>query len=66
MIYKFISHLNLTLNQLLLYGVHIGHSFSNSILFSAWLVYSYTHQNILIINLYKTLLMWRMVFVVLL
>jgi ribosomal protein S2 len=38
---------------LLLYGVHIGHSFLNSIAFAGWLVYTYK-QNILIINLFKT------------
>lgn len=44
--------------QLLLYGVHVGHSFSNSIIFSAWLTYTY-RQNILIINLFKTVLMFK-------
>lgn len=43
-----------TYQQLLTYGVHIGHSISNSILYAAWLVYTYK-QNILIINMYKTL-----------
>lgn len=56
-----LTHLKITYSQLLLYGIHVGHSFSNSILYSAWLVYSYT-QNILIINLYKTLLMWKVGF----
>lgn len=56
-----ITHLNLTFSQLLLYGVHVGHSFSNSILYSSWLVYSHTH-NILIINLYKTFVMWKIGF----
>lgn len=41
--------------QLLLYGIHVGHSFKNSIFYSAWLVFTY-RQNILIINLYKTIL----------
>ena len=40
--------------QLLLWGVHIGHSFRNSIIFSSWLIYTY-RQNILIINLFKTI-----------
>ena len=53
-----ISHLNITYSQLLVHGIHVGHSFANSILYSAWLVYSYT-QNILIINLYKTFFMWK-------
>ena len=38
----------------MLYGVHVGHSFLNSIFYTAWLVYSYT-QNILILNLFKTI-----------
>jgi ribosomal protein S2 len=41
-------------NQLIQYGVHVGHSFINSLFYTAWLVYSYT-QNILILNLFKTL-----------
>lgn len=56
--FTFTPHLKITYSQLLLYGIHVGHSFSNSILYSAWLVYSYT-QNLLIINLYKTLIMWK-------
>ncbi len=40
--------------QLLLWGVHIGHSIKNSIIFSSWLIYTY-RQNILIINLFKTI-----------
>ena len=47
--------IRLTYWQLLLWGCHVGHSFKNSIIFSAWLVYTY-RQNILIINLFKT--MW--------
>lgn len=42
-------------NQLMLYGVHVGHSFFNSIFYTTWLVYSYT-QNILILNLFKTII----------
>jgi hypothetical protein len=38
----------------MLYGVHVGHSFLNSIFYTTWLVYSYT-QNILILNLFKTI-----------
>lgn len=56
--FKIIPHLEMTYHQLLLYGIHVGHSFSNSILFSAWLVYTYI-QNILIINLVKTLKSWK-------
>lgn len=50
--------LNVTFNQLLLYGVHVGHSFSNSVLYSAWLVYTYM-QNILIINLSKSIFLLK-------
>jgi len=32
-----------------MYGVHIGHTFSNSLFFSGWLVYTYI-RNILIMN----------------
>lgn len=53
-----VSHLKVSYNQLLLYGIHIGHTFSNSLLFSAWLVYSYV-KNILIINLYKSIYQWK-------
>ncbi len=52
------STIKLVYWQLLLYGVHVGHSFSNSIIFSAWLTYTY-RQNILIINLFKTVLMFK-------
>lgn len=41
--------------QLLLYGIHIGHSFMNSSLYSGWFIFSYC-QNLLIINLHKTIL----------
>ena len=44
--------------QLLLYGVHVGHSFLNSDVFSAWLVFTF-RQNILIINLFKTVLSFK-------
>lgn len=50
--------LNITYSQLLLYGVHVGHSFSNSVLYSAWLVYTYM-QNILIINLFKSIFLLK-------
>jgi small subunit ribosomal protein S2 len=41
-------------NQLMWYGVHIGHSFLTSLFYTSWLIYSYT-SNILILNLFKTL-----------
>lgn len=30
-------------SSLILYGVHIGHTFANSVAFSAWLIYTYLH-----------------------
>ena len=56
--FKSVSHLKVTYNQLLFYGIHIGHTFSNSLIFSSWLVYSYI-KNILIINLYKSIYQWK-------
>ena len=50
--------LSLVYWQLLLYGVHVGHSFANSIVFSGWLVYTF-RQIILIINLFKTTLSFK-------
>lgn len=50
--------LNFSYNQLILYGVHMGHSFLNSILYTSWLIYSYA-SDILIINIYKTIYMLR-------
>lgn len=52
------SRFNVTYSHLILHGVHIGHSFFNSILFSSWLIYTYV-QNILIINLFKSVLLLR-------
>lgn len=54
-------HLKVTYSQLLMYGIHVGHTFANSLLFSAWLVYSYI-RNILIINLYKSIYQWKVGF----
>ena len=59
---KKLIHLEITYVQLLLYGVHIGHSFKNSILYTSWLVYTYS-QNILIINLFKSLYSMRSGFI---
>lgn len=56
------SLISVTYQQLLTYGVHVGHSFANSVLFSSWLVYTYM-QNILIINLYKSLILLKVGFV---
>lgn len=50
----FRKYIKLEYWRLLLYGIHVGHSFKNSILFAAWFIFTY-RQNIYIINLYKTL-----------
>ena len=44
---------NLIFWQLLIYGIHIGHSFKNSTIFAGWFIYTYK-QKTWIINLYKT------------
>lgn len=59
--FKSSTHLKVTYNQLLFYGIHIGHTFSNSLIFSSWLVYNYI-KNILIINLYKSIYQWKLGF----
>lgn len=41
-------------NIAMLYGIHVGHSFLNSLFYTAWLIYTFT-SNILIINLFKTI-----------
>ena len=51
----------LTYQQLLVYGVHLGHTFANSVLFAAWLVYTYKDQ-VLIINIFKTFFMMKLGF----
>jgi len=51
---KNLKHYYFSYSQLMIYGVHVGHSFLNSLFYTAWLVYSYS-QNILILNLFKTL-----------
>lgn len=58
MIFGKLNQLKITYSQLLLYGVHVGHSFSNSLLYSSWLVYTHS-DNILIINLYKSIFLWK-------
>lgn len=52
------SPFKITYIQLLMYGVHVGHSFENSLLYTAWLVYTYC-QNLLIMNLYKSIYILR-------
>lgn len=55
---------NLNYNQLLLYGVHVGHSLSNTLLYSAWMVSAF-RQSISIINLFKSIVMFRLSFLIL-
>ena len=55
---------NLNYNQLLLYGVHVGHSLSNTLLYSAWMVSAF-RQSISIINLFKSIIMFRFSFLLL-
>ena len=43
---------------LLSYGVHIGHTFLNSLRAAAWLVFTF-FRNLLIINLFKSLLLLK-------
>lgn len=47
-----LHHLKMTYTQLLLYGIHVGHSLINSILYSAWLIYTYV-KNITLITYIK-------------
>lgn len=54
---------NLNYNQLLLYGVHVGHSLSNTLLYSAWMVSAF-RQSISIINLFKSIIMFRLSFLI--
>jgi ribosomal protein S2 len=51
----FFKYLRMEYWRLLLFGIHIGHSFKNSILFASWFIFTY-RQNILIMNMYKTIL----------
>jgi hypothetical protein len=44
-----LNHLKITYVQLLLYGVHIGHSLSNTLLYSSWLIYGVVKNLTLII-----------------
>lgn len=55
---------SLNYNQLLLHGVHVGHSLSNTLLYSTWMV-SALRQSITIINLFKSLIMFRISFLLL-
>lgn len=50
--------IGMSFQQLLLYGVHIGHSFRNSWIYSGWLIFNY-YQNLFFINLLKTWKSWQ-------
>lgn len=49
---------NLVYWQLLVYGVHVGHSFKNSNIYAGWFSYTY-RQQVVIINLFKTVLLFK-------
>lgn len=49
---------NLIYWQLLLYGIHVGHTMKNSNIYAGWFVYTY-RQNILIMNLFKSILLFK-------
>lgn len=53
----------LNYNQLLMYGVHVGHSLSNTLLYSAWMISAF-RKSISIINLFKSLTMFRISFLI--
>ncbi len=50
--------------QLLIYGIHVGHSISNSLLYCAWFISAF-RQSTAIINLFKSILMFRVTFLLL-
>jgi len=54
--------IKLTLVQLVLNGVHLGHSLVSTLLFSSWMLYGYKY-NLWFINLYKFISMFRFVFI---
>lgn len=55
---------DLSFNQLLTYSVHVGHNVSNTLMYSAWFVSAF-RQSTAIINLFKTILMFRITFLLL-
>lgn len=54
----------LSYSQLLVIGVHVGHSLANSSIYAAWMVTAF-RQLLTIINLYKSLIMFRNSFLLL-
>lgn len=46
-----------------MYGVHVGHSLMNTLLYSAWMISAF-RQSISIINLFKSLTMFRISFLI--
>jgi hypothetical protein len=50
----FLEDLKLSYAHLILLGVHVGHSFINSVFYTTWLVYTYC-QKVFILNLFKTI-----------
>lgn len=53
----------LNYNQLLMHGVHVGHGLSNTLLYSAWMISAF-RQSIAIIDLFKSLTMFRISFLI--
>lgn len=49
---------NFIYSSLIFYGVHVGHSFDNTVLYSAWLVWAF-RQGIALINLLKFVIAFR-------
>ena len=45
-------------SSLISYGIHVGHSFQNTVLYSAWLVLAF-RQDIALINLFKFVISFR-------
>lgn len=52
---------NLTYIQLLTYGVHLGHTLTNTNLYAAWMVYTRKHE-LVILNIFKTYFMLKIGF----
>lgn len=55
------KYFDLCYTNLVNYGVHIGHKFENTSLYSAWMVYG-VRQQIVIINLFKFVYMFKVGF----
>lgn len=50
-----------TINEMLKYSIHIGHSFKNTLLFASWMIKAF-RQKIALINLYKFIYMLKIGF----